>query len=634
MKKLIFVFCFIVSFLSIQVSANDIRYRIPSYKGELTINEDNSAQFKEEVDFIFSSEFGGQYVSLGRSGRVPNGFIIDNNPKVNVYKNGKPVQVNTQMFELGDGLKLKVYNPGQETDRVKIIIVWHLNQILYKYDDVAVLNWIPISDWDQPIKKATFTVKTQKDSKFHQLNVHRGYFDSNTVEQEGDVFKTVSYDVKNQLELHGAWDSSIVNAPVIHQNYKDNFLKIEDNISAYTRKVQNFFRYQLFLIISGLLALSLLIRSLINRSLFRYKTDSDAQFYGLPGDMTPLMVADSIYNLNLNKLSPLNRERFTDDVSFENLLQATLLDLVDRKVLKIKEEGANPTISISSRNNVSDYEEKFLQMAFGTETKLKIQDLFSRYLFDTNISEKLKGTYSGKELENQVRNRGNRQVQLLKNALNDITESVKKSSGPLAKEHYRDMSTTESFWLVISKTILFVSIFILLLSIYYLMNLTQYNLAMFYLIAILVLVVVAYFYHKKDRHFKLQGILTEKGKMDREVWDDFRRMLKDINRFDQAEVESLIVWNRILVYATLFGYADQVEKYMNLHDINIQNTELGQHYYTFAPYSFGAINNIGSSGLAATQASNFSVSNGTSNGGGFSSGGFSGGGGGGGGGAF
>ncbi|WEM60017.1 hypothetical protein P1T47_02030 [Streptococcus parauberis] len=59
MKKLIFVFCFIVSFLSIQVSANDIRYRIPSYKGELTINEDNSAQFKEEVDFIFSSEFGG-----------------------------------------------------------------------------------------------------------------------------------------------------------------------------------------------------------------------------------------------------------------------------------------------------------------------------------------------------------------------------------------------------------------------------------------------------------------------------------------------------------------------------------------------------------------------------------------------
>lgn len=52
MKKLIFVFCFIVSFLSIQVSANDIRYRIPSYKGELTINEDNSAQFKEEVDFF------------------------------------------------------------------------------------------------------------------------------------------------------------------------------------------------------------------------------------------------------------------------------------------------------------------------------------------------------------------------------------------------------------------------------------------------------------------------------------------------------------------------------------------------------------------------------------------------------
>lgn len=634
MKKLIVVFCIIFSFLSIPVSASDVRYRIPSYNGVLTINEDNSAQFKEEVDFIFSSDFGGQYVSLGSTGRIPNGFTIDNNPEVKVYKNGKPVQINTQMNELGDGLQLKVYNPGHETDRVKIVVVWQLHQMLYKYKDVAVLNWIPISDWEQPIKKVTFTIKTQKSSQFKQLHVHRGYFENNTVEQDGEVFKSVSYDVNDHLELHGAWDASIIQAPVINQNYKDNFLKIEKNISTYTRKVQNFFHYQLIFVVIGLLAVSLIIRYFVNRSLFRYKTDRDAQLFGLPGDMTPLMVADSIYNLNLSKLSPLNREHFTDDISFENLLQATLLDLVDRKILKITEDGTSPAIRISSRNGLSEYEEKFLQMAFGKESQLKIRDLFSRYLFDTDLSENLQGTYSGKELENQVRSRGNRQVQLLKNTLNDITESVKKESGTFAKEHYRDVTASESFWITISKVILFISIFVLVISIYYLMNMTQYNLAMLYLLAILIFVAVGYFYHKKDRHFKLQGILTEKGKMDREVWDDFRRMLKDINRFEQAEVESLIVWNRVLVYATLFGFADRVEKYMDLHDINIQDTELGQHYRSFAPYSFGAINNIGASGLAATQASHFSVSNGTSTGGGFSSGGFSGGGGGGGGGAF
>ena len=38
-------------------------------------------------------------------------------------------------------------------------------------------------------------------------------------------------------------------------------------------------------------------------------------------------------------------------------------------------------------------------------------------------------------------------------------------------------------------------------------------------------------------------------------WMAFRNMIESIPNFNQAELESVILWNRILVYATLYGQA-------------------------------------------------------------------------------
>ncbi|MGT2845117.1 DUF2207 family protein [Streptococcus hongkongensis] len=612
------VLCLVFSFLSSSVSANDVRYRIPSYNGALTINEDNSAQFREEVTFIFRSDFGGQYIGLGTAGRVPQGFVIDNNPKIQVFKNGKPIQFSKKIVEFGDGLNVKVLNSGHENDQIKIVIVWQLHQMLYKYNDVAILNWVPISNWDQPIQKVSFTVKTQKDSQFKQLNVHRGHFDRDKITQKNNQFQFTSYNVKNILALHGAWDASVVDAPVSHQNYKDNFLKIEEKIKRDSQNVRNFFNYQLIVIVTALLALSLLIRYLVKRSISRFKTDDDNRFNGLPGYLSPLMVADSIYNLDLNKLSPLNRSSFKDDITFENVLQATLLDLVDRQVLSLTNTPSGPVVTIISQDDLQDYEELFLQMAFGTATTLKVKDIFNRYFFDVNLSLSLKDKYVGKELENQVRSRGNRHIQLLKKTLNEMTLAIKRESGPLLKEHYRDMSRLESVGLVVSKIFIYFGIIIQLASVYYLLNLAQFKLSILYLAIIVIFFLLAYQFNKKDRHYKLQGVLTEKGKLDREAWDAFRRMLKNINHFEQADIESIIVWNRVLVYANLFGYAKNVEAFLDLHDITLQDNVFNQNYQLISPYSVELIQNIGASVVTATHASHFNVSNGTARSSGFS----------------
>ena len=51
-------------------------------------------------------------------------------------------------------------------------------------------------------------------------------------------------------------------------------------------------------------------------------------------------------------------------------------------------------------------------------------------------------------------------------------------------------------------------------------------------------------------------------------------MLREIARLDQAELESIVVWNRLLVYATLFGYADKVSHLMKVHHIQVENPDI------------------------------------------------------------
>ena len=78
--------------------------------------------------------------------------------------------------------------------------------------------------------------------------------------------------------------------------------------------------------------------------------------------------------------------------------------------------------------------------------------------------------------------------------------------------------------------------------------------------------VLAVFYYWKLRLDNRDGVLNEAGEEVYYLWTSFENMLREIARLDQAELESIVVWNRILlVYATLFGYADKVSHLMKVH---------------------------------------------------------------------
>ena len=85
---------------------------------------------------------------------------IDPHPKVQAAKNGAELtDVTSEVTEGADGYTVKVYNPGQEGDIVEVDLTWNLKNLLFLYDDIAELNWQPLTDSSGTIGKFEFHVR-------------------------------------------------------------------------------------------------------------------------------------------------------------------------------------------------------------------------------------------------------------------------------------------------------------------------------------------------------------------------------------------------------------------------------------------------------------------------------------------
>ena len=131
---------------------------------------------------------------------------------------------------------------------------------------------------------------------------------------------------------------------------------------------------------------------------------------------------------------------------------------------------------------------------------------------------------------------------------------------------------------------------------------------------------------------------TEKGIEHYAQWQAFKNFLNDFGTFELKELPEITLWDRYLVYATIFGLADKVEKAMN---VRIKEIDIDNYDYTpifiYNHVNIGnTINSSISSAVNSAQATvsrqnaSSSFSSGSGFGGGFSGGGGFGGGGGGG----
>lgn len=629
-KYLSGIFVLLLSFFFIgTVSALD--YQIQSYQGDLEIHANNTATYTEEVTYHFDDDYNGQIVSLGSAGKMPEGFSIDSDPTVSVKTNGiTKSNFEPQITDLGDGYEVKIYNAGQEGDTVTVTVTWKLSNLLFLHKDIAELKWTPISDWEEKIKSVRIKVWGLGSWSTTEMYAHTGYFGQPTVvERNGaDYWIQLSHlPSGKKVELHGYWDRQALHQ--VAQNptetdYLKKFQEIEEKIAAQTK-----FYHRSGEVYLPLLALFLLIASGICYLIFRYNIrprknfPQNARLYEAPQNLAPLVLAANIFAVDMEEVDPTNGGRAC--LKFENLVQASLLDLLDRGYIQLLGDADEPILKLVSKEGLSDFEGQFLKMAFGKNKQVAVADLFEDYQISEDLykNKKAKDEVRIRQIGSSIKNRFTSNLQTLSDQVRLETQRLN------LLDHYRPLNREEKLLFRTALTASFLSFGTSLLT--FLAFLLALDGIIWSSIPLGGLAFLTGSLLIKDlQSYQRDGILSEEGAYDFYLWKSFANMLRDIAHLDKTEVEGIILWNRLLVYATLFGYADRVSRVMKLRQISLGNASMdGYVQYNLHPLFYASSHSFSNYGHVASTASHFSVSSGGSGGGGFS-----GGGGGGGGGAF
>ena len=624
MKKTFFLLV-LGLFCLLPLSVFAIDFKINSYQGDLYIHADNTAEFRQKIVYQFEEDFKGQIVGLGRAGKMPSGFDIDPHPKVQVAKNGAELtDVTSEVIEGADGYTVKVYNPGQDGDTVEVDLVWNLKNLLFLYDDIAELNWQPLTDSSGTIGKFEFHVRGDKGAE--KLFFHTGkLFREGTVEKS-NLDYTIRLDnlpAKRGVELHAYWprtDFASARDQGLKGNRLEEFNKIEDSIFKEKEQSKQLVTWVFPLILSISLLLSVCFYFIYRRKTTpSVKYAKNHRIYEPPMELEPMVLSEAVYSTSLEEVSPLTKGagKFT----FDQLIQATLLDVIDRGNVSIISEGDAVGLRLVKEDGLSSFEKDCLNLAFSGKKEETLSNLFADYKVSDSLYRRAKASD-----EKRIQAKGRQLKSSFEEVLNQMQEGVRKRISFWGlPDYYRPLTGGEKALQVGMGVLTILPLFIGFGLFLYSLDVYGYLYIPLPILGFLGLA-LAVFYYWKLRLDNRDGVLNEAGAEVYYLWTSFENMLREIARLDQAELESIVVWNRLLVYATLFGYADKVSHLMKVHQIKVGNPDInlyvdygwhGMFYHSSAQMSHYA--------SIANTASTYSVSSGS----GSSGGGFSGGGGGG-----
>lgn len=628
----------LVCTITIAHADDEVRYSIESYVGHLQLQEDSQATFTQEITYQFQTGYHGQYVTLGSADPLPKGFKIHRHPEVEAYVDGEKREIRVEETDLEDGRQLKIYNARIVGGTVKIKVKWKIDHLLNFYKDIAELNWFPISDGDEKVAKLDFYVDGL-DAKQGKLYAHTGYFNPPAqVERTATGYHiwTKDFPKNGKLELHGYWLMTEAlrrdQANEINKgNGKEKFLKKEKSIEQKT-----FFYRTLLLKVVPIVSVLLFILAFIPWIRYFISTRTrriakGVRLYEPPQNLPPLVLAKALYQLDFERMV-MSREK--GQLKFNHLIQATVLDLIDRGNLRLTRDENGETLTCLHYEGLADFELKFIEMIFDQESEINISEVFSKYKIDKVALKKDFRAAKSDTQRDRIRKIGNEVQSLLKKDAQQLSKGVDKEIAKLGlPSYFRDLSEKEEalsktgcalhFWLLL---ILFVSM--CFLSFGFGSHLSSFY---FWMIVLLVVFFIPFYILVKIREDHLQSLENLDSQFQ---WMAFRNMIESIPNFNQAELESVILWNRILVYATMYGQAKKVSQVLKNHQISLPY----ENWDTVVWLTTSSNSFLDGSTLMSYADDSYSVSsfstNSSDGSGGFDGGGFSDGGGGGGFGAF
>ena len=464
-------------------------------------------------------------------------------------------------FEIAWGVGL---DNGKETRKYKIS--YKVNDVISKYNDYAELYWQFIGeDFEIDAKKITATinlpekVKNKEDIKVwghtEDLNGEIYATDLDKIEFEINNFRTGRY-----VEIRTLFPTELINST--NKVYNKEILSTVINEETRWTDEANKKRRQSE-IINLVITLSVILVSIalsiysIKKAIKlskevkenkKYKPTYDGKYFrDIPRENATPAQALHIYKESITGFS---------DNDIGKIISATLLDLNLKKYINFNLEKEKITIEILNDNI----------------EKLSLDEKVVFEFIQKACKDKKKVTV--KELEKYIEKLENGKIIGLKAELNHYTKKE------LAKEKIYDLEEEKKYKKYTSENSLcIITMFIAIMGFFILMQ--QANIIG---IAILVMLIISEIVALQinQKSIKKINVYTQKGINEKKQWKDLRKYMKDFSRLNEREIPEIIIWEKFLVFATVFNIADKVLEQLKIVYPNIEkNLSINNYGYMY-----------------------------------------------------
>lgn len=636
MKKILVLIISLFSFISVNYAVSNVNYKIDDYivdsridiSGNMVVREvikvkgsfngyirdlkyknSNNKVFDKSIDsFYGSSIYDASNIEVRKVGTINYDKELDFNvfdQSVNEFTMNDSCTVNKGCYEksdITDGVSLKMYNETNNSSTY-FYIEYLLGNVVVIHEDIAEVYFNFVGDmFDDDINKYKLRVvlpdKTKElvrvwahgplNGNVSTIKDENGYYYGGYLEIN-DLYSNTPVDMRLTFDKN----LILVDHPYLKKSEVlalDKILEVE-NLRAdkanKEREKAKFFMYGSYALGSVYLVLLVLLFVYIY---IKYDKELKTNF-------------DMEYNREfINDYDVTNIEYLFDKKITEKAFSTSILNLIYKKNIKIEQIDKKDYKLIKvNTDNVSESEEYLMKMIFdniGNKEYVLLSQI-------KKYAKEIHGTTS--------------------EFLTSFTTWQNKVTSESIKNNFYESNTKIKVLGVLFSLVGY-------LVFYVMVRFNGFNLfSIIIFICALVFMIYVLIFNKR----------TKRGAEDYQKWKAFKRFLEDFGRFDEKELPEIVLWERYLVYANIFGIADKVGKTMKIkfNEINTNNQysngDLLFDYMMWNNLNHSINNTVRSSVSTARTVVNEAIAKSSSSsgggfGGGFSSGGGFGGGGGGG----
>lgn len=532
------------------IYAEDKDYSIIDALIDLTVHDDGILHVEEKYTYYFDGTFNGVYRDIP----IKSGESVEN---INVSVDG--AYATYKVLDENGNKRIKVYLWADQAHKNKIhdqeVTVrysYDMKNVVTIFNDVGSLQYqIWGKNWECEVEKITANIHLpgDKDNTYYLNPEYYNLSDSingNTIHVETkNIPSKEFYELQVLMSLNDFTNATY--AKHVNSDGKDQIMKKQADYKSSTN-----FWGSLFNALSAICFISPLSLVYIY---IRYGREPKVNYEGvyereLPTDDPPAVVNAMIENRS--------------DIGKPNMkgFEATIMDLIDRKVFRIHVEESQHTQDLILELD----EGKFNELSPDEKKAYDLLKTFSdgNILNVSRLSSKLNNETNGKLF-----------IEKLDEWKDSVYDTHIGDDG--LKEYFNDKGHTLSVGFKLGGLVVAAILFIIA-------SFSDHPASGISLVAALFLGAISLVtaFIPED----IFGQWTEKGRLYYLKWKNFKKFLSDNSLIKEHPPESIVIWNKYLVYGTALGVADKVYESMKLYEPVVGDDDYyHSDLYTFHSYS-------------------------------------------------